>query len=157
MPGVGFILIPFDGSREAQLSASEAKSQKVIDDPVRETRLSELLEQRGMGDVKFMFTDRGVLIKGTDSQAMAVGRLVEDLPSLTPTAGMQKDNVRDLAAYRAKESGLHIADKFGSAARRFQVAPIKGEFKMAAHDEASTIRGRRPAINGSYGVRALAA
>ena len=36
MAGVGYILIPFDGGRETHLSASEAKSQNVIDDLARD-------------------------------------------------------------------------------------------------------------------------
>ena len=156
MAGVGYILIPFDGGREAHLSVVEAKSQKTIDDPVRETRLSELLDQRGM-DVKFMFTERGVMIRGTAAQAMTVSRLVEDLPNLTPSSKIYNAGVGDIMASRANDNGRHIADAFGSAARRFQIAPISGEFRMAANDTASTVRGRRPSINGSYGVRALAA
>ena len=152
MAGVGYILIPFDGGRETRLSASEAKSQNVIDDLARETRLSELLDQRGM-DVKFMFTERGVMIKGTDAQALTVSRLVEDLPNLMPSQQAQR------AAFTAAndDDKIHIASAFGSAVRRFNVAPISGQFAMAARDAASTVRGARPGINGSYGVRVLAA
>jgi hypothetical protein len=152
MAGVGYILIPFDGSRETHLSASEAKSQNVIDDLARETRLSELLDQRGM-DVKFMFTERGVMIKGTDAQAMTVSRLVEDLPNLMPSQQVQKTSF----SAANDDNKLRIASAFGSAARHFNVAPIRGPFTMAASDTASTVRGARPGINGSYGVRVLAA
>ena len=152
MAGVGYILIPFDGGRETRLSASEAKSQNVIDDLARETRLSELLDQRGM-DVKFMFTDRGVMIKGTDAQALTVSRLVEDLPNLMPSQQAHKSSF--VAAN--DDDKIHIAAAFGSAVRRFNVAPIRGQFAMAASDTALTVRGTRPAINGSFGTRALAA
>lgn len=150
MSGVAFILIPFDGSREARLSASEAKSQRVIDNPVAETRLSELVDQRpAMDGVKFMFTERGVLMHGTDSQALTMSRLVYDLPSLTPSAKAQVVQFPTVSA--ANDERFHIADTFGSAARRFNVAPVNADFRNAARDQAvSMIRGSRPAINGSH-------
>lgn len=155
MPGVGFILIPFDGSREMPLSASEAKSQQVIDDPVRETRLSELLDQRGL-DVKFMFTNRGVLIRGTEAQALTIGRLVEELPNLAPSEKAPALKGRQYAV--ANDDRARITGTFGAAAHRAGLPAMRANFTVAANDaQVVTLRGRRPAITGSHGVYALAA
>ena len=152
MPGVGLILVPYDGGLEKQLNASEAKSQQIIEDPVRATRLSELLEQRGV-DVRFMFTERGVLMHGTPAQAMVVSRLVGDLPNLTPS--QKTGNVQPLFA---ANDDNHISSAFAGAARRFNVEKMSPKFTAAANDEqVATVRGSRPAINGSFGARVLAA
>lgn len=151
MSAIGLMLIPYDGGREALLNASEAKSQRVIEDPIREARLSELLDQRGM-DVKFMFTDRGVLMHGTKSEALTIGRLVHDLPSLTPARAIAANT----PYFSEAANDAHIAPVFEQASRRFNVAPIRGVFAAAAKDEPKTvIWGRRVAIHGSH--RTLAA
>lgn len=148
MPGVSFILIPFDGGRETRLSASEAKSQQVIDNPVAETRLSELVDQRpAMDGVKFMFTNSGVLMHGTDSQALTMSRLVHDLPNLTPSATAQ---VLQFPTAAANDERFHIAGPFGDAARRFSgVAAVNADFSAAANDpQYSLVRRHRPAVTG---------
>lgn len=158
MAGVGYILIPFDGGRETSLNAAQAKSQQVIDDPVRETRLCELLDQRpAMDNVKFMLTTKGVLMHGTNAQALTMSRLVGDLPNLAPSMKFGSAPQASAAATANDNGADRIKGTFGSAARHVSVAPITGTFTMAARDAASTVRGNRPAINGSYGVRALAA
>ena len=152
MPGVNLFLVPYNGGLETCLSASEAKSQQMIDDPVRETRLSELLDQRGV-DVRFMFTERGVLMQGTAAQAMVVNRLVNDLSNLTPS---EKATVS--APLKAANDESYIAPAFAGAARRYNIGSMRPNFSAAANDEkVTTVRGARPSINGSYGVRALAA
>lgn len=149
MPGVDLFLVPYDGSLEKRLSASEAKSQQTIEDPVRETRLSELLDQRGV-DVRFMFTERGVLMHGSAEQAMVVNRLVSDLPSLAPSANAV------VAANDAKKA--HIVPVFGDVARPFRVAPLSGAFTMAANDEAprKVAYGQNASISGSHHMRLAA-
>lgn len=150
MPRVGFILIPFDGGRETHLSTPEAKSQQVIDNPVAETRLSELVDQRpAMEGVKFMFTQGGVLMHGTDSQALVMSRLVHDLPNLTPSTSAQV--IQFASAASANDERFHIGETFGNAARRFNVAPMQADFVAAAHDKAAPfMRGSRPSISGSH-------
>ena len=157
MPGVGIILVPYSGGFETRLNASQAKSQQEIDDPVRATRLSELVDQRpAMNGVKFMLTTKGVLMHGTDSQALIMSRLVCDLPNLTPSEKSFGANIHTMAA---ANDDNHIALAFGEAARPFKVASMRPEFSAAANDEQfTTVRwGSRPAINGSYGARVLAA
>lgn len=160
MPGVGLILIPFDGGRETHLSASEAKSHKIVDNPAAETRLSELIDQRpAMEGAKFMFTDRGVLMHGSDSQALIMSRLVSDLSNLMPSERSATTRGGQFISAANDDKRMHITPGFSSAASLFKAAPVaaRADFNVAANDEKVTItRGYRPAISGSQYTRAVA-
>ena len=149
MPAVGFILVPYDGGLEKRVNASEAQSMREVSDPVRETRLSELLGQRGMEDIRFKFTDSGVLMHGRQEQAMVVGRLVGDLSNLSPSELAQRSNTRH---FEGANEARHVSTVFGDAARRFKVSSMRPEFRCAANDAPAAVplHGRRPAISGSH-------
>lgn len=147
MPEQSLIFVPYDGSRERIVSAAEAKSKNIIDDPVRETRFSELLEQRGM-QIPFWLTDRGVLIQGSSAQAMTVSHFVEQLPHLVPSSSAYQ--AREIAPVAANDD--HIKSAFGAAVVPYAVPPMAEQFKNAAYDNViKPLRfGQRATISGSY-------
>ncbi|PZQ48711.1 MAG: hypothetical protein DI551_01105 [Micavibrio aeruginosavorus] len=156
MPAASLLFIPFDGSRETSLNASEAAKLPTIENPVLETRLSELLEQRKIKGL-FMLTEKGVLFRGDNRDGLAVSRIVDELPNLAPTA--RSNNVVSYRAANDDADKRHIVADFGGAAQRFKVASLRQPFSAAANDEEISFkRFTKPSINGSaQAYRALAA
>lgn len=145
MPAKAYILVPNDGNRETVLNAQDVRKMPIIENNEAETRLSGLMDQRGI-NVPFWLTNSGVMIYGDGAQARAVGNLVESFPSLVPSRSGAAPAVDN------DDRGPHISMAFEHAASRYMVAPARLAFNEAANDPSirPVVPASRPNIRGGY-------
>ena len=148
---MNYVLIPGTGGFPSVISGTDAQSRIADNDDYaleHTSRFSDLLSQRGAGDVPFWFAGNDVIIRGNMQTAWTISHLVQEFPNMVPSAKADNDNA-GLFAPKA-----HIAASFADAVNLNPLASapdMTSSFTQASAYENAT--GRRLPSYG-YGRRA---
>lgn len=134
-----YVLIPSDRGFPSIISENDAHTRIRThhhENYDRDSRFSDLLAQRGAGDMPFWFTGSDVIVRGNVETAWSIRNVVHEMPNMMRSVKGDNDNGHNIVAFQPKE---HIATAFAEAVNPLLKAPDMGvSFKLASAYETMT-------------------